>query len=110
MKKGQKLFIEIGNIFEFAESRLQKKVSRGDMEYYTAVDVIDNAVKIREYLDNHNGRIKIPTQTKEERKFQKRKTNMQYYWGKTKGYCSSDFSNGINIIQWNRDKKRLIED
>jgi hypothetical protein len=48
-----KKFIEIGNIFEFAEARLQKKVSRGDMEYYTALDVIDNAIKIRKYLDKN---------------------------------------------------------
>ena len=41
-----KKFIAIGNIFEFAEARLQKKVSRGDMEYYTELDVIDNAIKM----------------------------------------------------------------
>ncbi len=53
MRKGQKKFIEIGNIFDFAEARLQNLVSRGDMEYYTAVDVVNNAVKIREYLDKN---------------------------------------------------------
>jgi hypothetical protein len=75
-----KKFIKIGNIFDFAEERLQKKVSRGDMEYYTALDVIDNAIKIRKYLDNHPKGLKIPTQTKEERIAQKRKTNMKYYF------------------------------
>jgi len=82
MKKGQKLFIEIGNIFEFAQARLQKKVSRGDMEYYTALDVIDNAIKIREYMDKNEGRIKIPTQTKEERREMIRKSRMNCYYKK----------------------------
>lgn len=85
MRKGQKKFIEIGNIFEFAEARLQNLVSRGDMEYYTANDVINGAVKIRKYLDNHNGRIKIPTQTKEERRTMTRQSRMNYYY-KTGGF------------------------
>lgn len=85
MRKGQKKFIEIGNLFEFAEERLQKKVSRGDMEYYTTLDVIDNAVKIREYLDKNPKGLKIPTQTKEERQAITRQSRMNYYY-KTGGY------------------------
>ena len=77
-----KKFIEIGNIFELAEARLQKKVSKGDMEYYTAIDVINNAVKIRKYLDKNEGRIKIPTQTKEERRAMIRKSRMNCYYKK----------------------------
>jgi len=79
-----KKFIAIGNIFEFAEARLQKKVSRGDMEYYTELDVIDNAIKIRKYLDNHKGRIKIPTMTKEERRFSEAKRVLRTYYLKKK--------------------------
>jgi hypothetical protein len=82
MKKGQKKFIEIGNIFEFAEARLQKKVSRGDMEYYTANDVINNAVKIREYMDKNPKGLKIPTQTKEERRVANLKARKLYLWNK----------------------------
>ena len=80
MRKGQKKFIEIGNIIEFAENRLQNLVSRGDMEYYTAIDVINNAVKIREYLDKNPKGLKIPTQTKEERLAIKRQVRMNYYY------------------------------
>jgi len=96
-----KKFIEIGNIFDFAEARLQKKVSRGDMEYYTALDVIDNAVKIREYLDKNGGRIKIPTQTKEERRFNDAKRKMRDYWGR--GMIKND-------IQPHTNKSYLCED
>lgn len=70
MRKGQKKFIEIGNIFEFAEARLQKKVSQNVMRYYTTLDIINNAVKIREYLDKNPRGLKIPTQTKEEKRYQ----------------------------------------
>jgi len=77
-----KKFIEIGNIFEFAEARLQKKVSRGDMEYYTALDVFDNAIKIRKYLDNHPAGLKIPTMTKEERRIANLKARKTYLWNK----------------------------
>lgn len=96
-----KKFIKIENIFEFAEARLQKKVSRGDMEYYTANDVIDNAIKIREYMDKHKGRIKIPTQTKEERLFNDAKRKMRDYWGR--GIIKND-------IQPHTNKKYLLED
>jgi hypothetical protein len=80
-----KKLITISNLFEFAEARLQNLVSRGDMEYYTALDVIDNAIKIREYLDKNPKGLKIPTQTKEERREMIRKSRMNYYY-KTGGY------------------------
>lgn len=77
-----KKIIEIKNIFQFAEARLQKKVARGDMEYYTEVDVIDSAIKIRKYLDNHPEGLKIPTMTKEERRIANLKARKTYLWNK----------------------------
>jgi hypothetical protein len=60
--------ISINNIIWFAEERLIQKVKRGDILSYSVADVIDNAIKVRKYLDQ-NPRPKIPTQTKEERRF-----------------------------------------
>ncbi len=68
-----KKFIEVGNLFNFAENRLQKKVNKGEMEFYTRLDVIDNAIKLRKYLDKHPEGLKIPKQTTEERKYFDRK-------------------------------------
>lgn len=82
MKKGEKKFIQIGNIFDFAEARLQKKVSRGDIEYYTINDVIDNAIKIRKYLDKNPRGLTIPTRTKEERRLANLKARKLYLWNK----------------------------
>lgn len=77
-----KKFIEIGNIFEFAEARLIKKVNQGLMRSYTALDVIDSAVKIREYMDKNPRGLKIPTMTKEERRLMILKSRMNYYYRK----------------------------
>jgi len=77
-----KKFIEIGNIFEFAETRLIKKVNQGLMRSYTALDVINGAVKIREYMDKNPRGLKIPTMTKEERRKANLKARKIYLWKK----------------------------
>jgi len=77
-----KKFIEIGNIFEFAEARLIKKVNQGLMRGYTALDVINGAVKIREYMDKNPRGLKIPTMTKEERRKANLKARKIYLWKK----------------------------
>ncbi len=62
-------FIKIGNLFEFAEKRLQELVKREDLYSYSLMDIINMAVKVRKYLDKHPKGLKIPTQTPEERKY-----------------------------------------
>ena len=74
-----KKVLKIGNIFTFAEDRLIEKVKRGDIYTYSVGDVIDHAIKVRKYLDK-NPNPKIPTQTKEERKFSDKKRNLMNYY------------------------------
>ena len=62
-----KKYLKTGNLFTFAENRLMTLVKRGDIYSYSLLDVIDQAVKVRKYLDKHPNP-KIPTQTKEEKK------------------------------------------
>ena len=74
-----KKFIEIGNIFDFAEARLIEKDKRGDIYGYTLADIIDQAVRVRKYMDNHPKGLKIPTMTKEERKARNRILRKLHY-------------------------------
>jgi hypothetical protein len=74
-----KKVLKIGNIFTFAEDRLIEKVKRGDIYTYSVGDVIDQAIRVRAYLDK-NPNPKIPTQTKEERKFNEAKRVLMTYY------------------------------
>lgn len=73
--------LRIGNIFTFAEDRLIAKIKRGEIYSYSALDIIDNAIKVRKYLDK-NPRPKIPKQTKEEAKHSNLLCKMREYYGR----------------------------
>ena len=70
--------IKIGNIFKFAEKRLMDKIKRGDIYSYSLLDVIDNAIKVRKYLDI-NPCPKIPSLTPEEKRLNQLKRMRRYY-------------------------------
>lgn len=58
--------LKTGNLLTFAEDRLIAKVKRGDIHSYSMFDIIDNAIKVRNYLDKHK-RLIIPKLSKSEK-------------------------------------------
>ena len=54
------------DLFILAEKQLQKEIKKGERIYYTILDVIDYAYKIRKHLDKQDEK-KQKTQFKKER-------------------------------------------
>jgi hypothetical protein len=74
-----KRIIKTTNLFEFAENRLIARVKKGDIGSYSVADIIDNAVKVRKYLDKHKKLI-IPKMSILERKQKNLKYRQRYYF------------------------------
>jgi hypothetical protein len=101
--------LKCNNIIEFAEKRLAEKVKRGDILSYSTIDVIANAIKVRKYLDQ-NPRPKIPTQTKEERRFKNLEIKRKEYSGiETKTYKLDDYTQIKKDNQPHTNKSYLLE-
>lgn len=71
--------LKTGNLIEFAENRLIAKVKRGEIHSYSILDIIDNAVKVRKYLDK-NKKLTIPKMTKKEVLKKATINRMNYYY------------------------------
>ena len=71
--------LKTGNLIEFAENRLIAKVKRGEIYSYSILDIIDNAVKVRKYLDK-NKKLTIPKMTKKEVLKKATINRMNYYY------------------------------
>jgi len=71
--------LKTGNLIEFAEDRLIAKVKRGDIYSYSILDIIDNAVKVRKYLDK-NKKLSLPKMTKKEIRKKANINRMNYYF------------------------------
>jgi hypothetical protein len=74
----KKRVIKVGNLFEFAENRLIKRLQKGEIFGYSELDVIVNAIKLREHLDKY-GKLIIPTLTREEIKNKNRVSRHRYF-------------------------------
>lgn len=71
--------LKVDNLIEFSENRLIAKVKRGEIHSYSVLDIIDNAVKVRKYLDKY-GKLQIPKLTKKEVLKKATINRMNYYY------------------------------
>ena len=72
------------SLFELAEERLIKEKQEGKISCYTMADIIDYAIEIRKFLDEHtNKEIKDITKLSFEEKIKKNRLYRTNYYSKT---------------------------
>jgi len=73
--------MKVNNLIEFAENRLITKVKRGEIYSYSVGDILDNALKLRRYMDTKkNDKIIIPKMNKEEVRLKRNLGRCNYYY------------------------------
>ena len=79
MPKTQEKYINPGNLFVFAENRLRQRVKKEEIYSYSMLEIIDNAIKLREYLDNNPLGIALPNKNKSDKIISRKEVNRKYY-------------------------------